>query len=87
MPEGLLNSMADKVSSKEDAAILAYDAVNGPHPGHLIAPAGRRGGDGNDLHSRPLQPLKGLIGLCGEAALIGEGLVHVSQNETNASKY
>src|SRR5438093_5357197 len=43
MPKGPLNSVTVLIPSKEASTILADRAIHGPHPSHLIAPAGRRG--------------------------------------------
>ena len=72
------------VAAEIEPAILADHAVDGPHPRHLIAPAGRRRGDDDDLQRRAPQPLQRRIGGDGQAAFMGERLVHVGQDETHA---
>lgn len=66
-----------------ECAILAGDAVDRPHPGNMVAPAGRAASDRRRQQARILQVFKGSIGLGGEPSPRGQGLVDVEQHESD----
>src|SRR5205823_5611401 len=86
MPEAARQPFVMIAAPEEESSVLADNAVDGPHPSHLIAPACRSGGDGNDAHSGLLQPLDRRIGLGSKASPEGESFVHIGQDITNAAK-
>jgi hypothetical protein len=88
MPKAALDAIAvTKATAKEETSVLADHAVHGPHPRHLIAPTGGCRGHRNNRHAGPLQPLERVVGLRRKTPLIGEGFIHVGQDETDVAEY
>ena len=71
---------------EEEAAVLPDHAVHRPHPGHLIAPASGRRGNGDHFHTRALQAFERIIGARAETAPKGQGLIHIGQHEADVAK-
>ena len=85
MPKGAHEAVTFS-ALKEESAVLADHAVHRPHPGHLIAPACGRRGNGDHFHARSLQALERIIGACAETATKGKGLIHVGQHEADVAE-
>lgn len=83
MPVTAFGAVSVRAAPDEEPAVLRDHAVDRPHSRHLVAPAGRRGGDRNHADAARLQPLERRIGLRGQTTAMGQRFVHVGQQESN----
>ena len=71
------------VIAEVEGAVLADHAVDGPLPGDQVAPAGRPAGHRDDALAGGPEPFHGGVGVGGEPALRGQGVVDVAEHRVH----
>ncbi len=73
------------VVAEPEGAVLAHHPVDRPHPGDVVAPAGRPAGDRHDLPAGLPKPLHGCIGDGRQPAVERERVVDVGEHHLDAA--